>query len=96
VPYIFMAVHYPAPGHRDETYASMQRMAMSMAGADGLIQIGPWLEHDGDRVVGLSVWQDRAALDAAMAGSCVAGDVIHAGERKPREYFHLTREEEPA
>jgi quinol monooxygenase YgiN len=90
VPYIFMAVHYPAPGQQDAIHASMRRMAESMTGTAGLIQIGPWLEYDGDRVVGLSVWESRAAFDAAMPGSGVPGDVVQPGERRPREYFHLT------
>jgi hypothetical protein len=34
--YIFMAVHYPAPGQLDEVHASMRRMADSAAGTAGL------------------------------------------------------------
>lgn len=88
--YIFMAVHYPAPGRTDEVYASMRAMADSAAGVPGLLEIGPWLEHDGDRVVGFSRWESRAAFDAAMPGSGVRNDIVHPGERRPREYFHLT------
>jgi heme-degrading monooxygenase HmoA len=91
--YIFMAVHYPADGRRDEVYASMLRMAESAAGTPGLLEIGPWLEHGGDRVVGFSRWESKAAFDAAMPGSGVPSDTVHDGEREPREYFHLTRPE---
>jgi hypothetical protein len=49
VTYVFMAVHYPEPGARDDIYASMSRMAESMARTLGLIEIGPWLDRDGDR-----------------------------------------------
>jgi hypothetical protein len=87
--YIFMAVHYPAEGHADETRHSMARMAQAMGGRPGLLEIGPWVELDGSRVVGISRWESKAAFDAAMPGSGVPGDVIHPGERKPREYFHL-------
>ena len=86
-----MAVHYPAPGHRDEVYASMVRMASSLCDVPGLAEIGPWAEHDGDRVVGLSRWESREAFEAAMPGSGVPSDVVHDGERRPREYFHLTQ-----
>jgi len=89
--YIFMAVHYPLPGRRDEVHASMTRMAQTAAGTPGLIEIGPWLEHDGDRVVGLSRWESRDAFEAAMPGSGVPNGIIHDGERRPREYFHLTQ-----
>jgi hypothetical protein len=87
--YIFMAVHYPAEGRVGETRQSMTRMAASMAGMPGLLEIGPWVEFDGSRVVGISRWESKAAFDAAMPGSGLPGHVVHPGERKPREYFHL-------
>jgi heme-degrading monooxygenase HmoA len=89
VAYIFMAVHFPAPGHGDEVYASMRRMAESAAGTPGLLEVGPWREHDGDRVVGFSRWESREAFEAAMPGSGVPNEIVHDGERRPREYFHL-------
>ena len=57
--YVFMAVHYPQAGQRNDVYVSMKRMAESMAGTPGLIEIGPCLEYDGDAVVGLSRWESR-------------------------------------
>jgi len=87
--YIFMAVHYPAPGRLTEVYASMRRMAASAAGTPGLLEIGPWLDRDRTRVVGISRWESRAAFEAAMPGSGVPSDLVHPGESKPREYFHL-------
>lgn len=88
--YVFIAVHYPAPGRADEVYASMARMAESAADTPGLLEIGPWREHDGDRIIGLSRWESREAFEAAMPGSGVPNDIIHEGERQPRDYFHLT------
>jgi heme-degrading monooxygenase HmoA len=87
--YIFMAVHYPAPGRLDDVYASMRHMAESAASTPGLLEIGPWIEHDRSRVVGVSRWESRAAFEAAMPGSGVPNDITHPGESKPREYFHL-------
>jgi heme-degrading monooxygenase HmoA len=84
-----MAVHYPAPGHFDEVYASMKGMAEAAAGTAGLLEIGPWLDRDRTRVVGYSKWESRAAFDAAMPGSGVPNQVVHPGEDRPREYFHL-------
>jgi heme-degrading monooxygenase HmoA len=89
--YIFMAVHYPLAGRQDDVYASMTRMARAAAGTPGLIEIGPWLEYGGDRVVGFSRWESREAFEAAMPGSGVPNETIHDGERRPREYFHLTQ-----
>ena len=87
--YIFMAVHYPSEGNLDEIYASMRRMAASAAGTPGLLEIGPWLDHHRTRVVGISKWESRGAFEAAMPGSGVPNDIIHPGESRPREYFHL-------
>jgi hypothetical protein len=84
-----MAVHYPMPGRSDEVYRHMMAMASGAAGTAGLLEIGPWLEYDGDRVVGFSRWESRQAFEAAMPGSGVPNDIIHDGERRPREYFHL-------
>ncbi len=89
--YVFMAVHYPQAGQRNNVYVSMKRMAESMAGTPGLIEIGPWLEYDGDAVVGLSRWGSREAFEAAMPGSGVPNTIIHGGETRPRDYFHLTQ-----
>jgi hypothetical protein len=89
VTYIFMAVHYPEPGRHDAVYESMRKMAGSMTGTPGLIEIGPWLDRDGDRVIGLSRWQSREAFEAAMPGSGVPSGNTPQGESRPREYFHL-------
>lgn len=89
--YIFMAVHYPEPGRHDAVYESMREMAGSMAGTPGLIEIGPWLDRDGSRVIGLSRWQSREAFEAAMPGSGVPSDIRPEGESRPREYFHLVQ-----
>lgn len=88
--YIFMAVHHPQPGRRAEIYSRMRDMAAGMAGTPGLIDIGPWVDTAGDRVIGLSRWESREAFETAMPGSGVATDTVHEGESKPREYFHLT------
>lgn len=86
-----MAVHYPEPGRHDAVFESMRAMADSMADTPGLIEIGPWLDRDGDRVVGLSRWQSREAFEAAMPGSGVPNGIRHQGESRPREYFHLVQ-----
>ena len=87
--YIFMAVHYPAPGKLDEIYASMRQMADSAAGTPGLIEIGPWIDIAQTKVVGVSKWESRAAFDAAMPGSGQPNTTVFPGEARPRDYFHL-------
>jgi heme-degrading monooxygenase HmoA len=91
VTYIFMAVHYPEPEASAEVYARMSGMAESMAGTPGLLEIGPWLDLDDQRVIGLSRWESKEAFEKAMPGSGVPSTTVHAGESRPREYFHLTK-----
>jgi heme-degrading monooxygenase HmoA len=67
--YVFMAIHYAEPGRQADLYRRMADMAESIPGVPGLIDIGPWVEHDGERVVGVSRWASRAAFEAAMPGS---------------------------
>ncbi len=93
--YILMAVHYPQPGTRDEVHARMSAMAGSMAGTPGLLEIGPWLDVSGQRVIGLSRWASREAFEQAMPGSGAPSTTVNDGERGPREYFHLTRPDGP-
>ena len=89
--YIFIAVHYPEPARRDEIYASMVAMASSLTGVPGLLEVGPWLQDDGERIVGVSRWESRQAFDAAMPGSGIPNDTVHDGESRPREYLHLSQ-----
>ncbi len=89
--YIFMAVHYPEPGSSEQVYKRMSAMADSMAGTSGLLEIGPWLDASGERVIGLSRWASRDAFERAMPGSGVPSATVHEGECRPREYFHLSR-----
>jgi hypothetical protein len=65
-------------------------MAAGLAGTPGLHEIGPWVVCVGDKVIGLSRWDSREAFEAAMPGSGIPSDVVHAGESRPRDYFHLT------
>lgn len=87
---IFMAVHHPEPGRREEIYLRMREMAAGLAGTPGLIDIGPWIDCAGDRVIWLSRWESREAFEAAMPGSGVPNETVHEGQRRPRDYFHLT------
>jgi len=65
--FLFLAIHYPKPEHRDDVLRSMQRVGDALRGAPGLRQIGPWKEAEGGRIVGISIWESRAAFERALA-----------------------------
>ena len=86
-----IAIHTPKPEHRDDVIASMQRVGAAGKGAEGLLQMGPWQEIDGDRLVGLSIWASREAFLAAAPGifAAVGDDPFDEWEAEPVVSLHL-------
>ena len=80
-----IAIHTPKPEHRDDVLASMQRAGAASDGAKGLLQMGPWREIDGDRLVGLAIWESREAFLAAAPGifAAVADDPFDEWHAEP-------------
>ena len=86
-----LAIHRPKPEYRAELLASMRRVDAAAAGQPGLIRINGWSEIDGDRLVGISMWESmdafRAASDAIFA--VVANDPFDLWESAPVESMFL-------
>jgi len=80
-----IAIHTPKPEYRDDVIASMQRLGAAGDGAKGLLQMGPWQEIDGGRLVGLSIWESREAFLAAAPDifAAVADDPFDKWEAGP-------------
>ncbi len=80
-----IAIHTPKPEHRDDVIASMQRAGAASDGAEGLLQMGPWQEIDGGRLVGLAIWESRDAFLAAAPGifAAVGDDPFDEWEAGP-------------
>ena len=55
----------------------------------GCIEVAPWLEDDGSRLVGLSKWESREAFLAAGLTIGDANGEAPPGETRPRERFYL-------
>ena len=60
-----LAIHHPNPEYKEDVLASMRRVDAAAAGSDGLIRINGWREIDGDRLVGISMWESMEAFQAA-------------------------------
>ena len=86
-----IAIHSPKPEHRDEVIASMQRAGAASDGAEGLLQMGPWQEIDGGRLVGLANWESREAFLAAAPDilAVVGADPFDEWEAEPAVSLHL-------
>ena len=86
-----IAIHTPKPEHRDDVIASMRRVGAVSAGARGLVQMGPWQEIDGGRLVGLAIWESREAFLAAAPGifAVVGNDPFDEWDAEPTVSLHL-------
>jgi quinol monooxygenase YgiN len=86
-----IAIHTPKPEHRDDVIASMQRAGAASDGAEGLLQMGPWKEIDGGRLVGLAIWESRAAFLASAPGifAAVGDDPFDEWEAEPTVSLQL-------
>jgi quinol monooxygenase YgiN len=86
-----IAIHHPKPEHRDDVLASMQRAGAASDGAKGLLQMGPWQEIDGGRLVGLAIWESREAFLAAAPDifAAVSDDPFDEWEAEPVVSLHL-------
>ena len=81
--FMHIAIHTPKPEHRDDVIASMQRAGAASDGAEGLLQMGPWLEIDGGRLVGLAIWESREAFLAAAPASSRLSATTRSTSGKP-------------
>jgi len=64
--FIHMSIHHPNPGHEGQVLDSMNRVRLAALGTPGLMQIGPWREDGGGRIIGIAMWESRAHWEAAM------------------------------
>lgn len=88
--FTFIAIHRPKPEHRDDVLRSMQRVGDVLSGSPGLVQIGLWTEEDGNRVIGISVWESRDAFERAL--QTVGRFSVAGSQDRSREEW----EEQPA
>ena len=60
-----LAIHHPKSEYKEDVLASMRRVDAAAAGSVGLIRINGWREIDGDRLVGISMWDSMEAFRSA-------------------------------
>ncbi len=90
MPFAALAIHHPRPEHRDEWIEVMKQMRSGAAPPPGLIDRAGYADTKGGRLVGLSRWESREALDAVI-GAAIDGaaalDAIWADQ--PTDVFVL-------
>ena len=61
-----IAVHDVLPEHRDAFLAFMRRVEQRVAGADGLLEFGSYVDGQSGRLVGFGRWTSQEAFTAAL------------------------------
>ena len=91
--FVHLAIHYPRPEHVDEVLASMRRVDKAAEGTPGLIRMGAWRDEDGNRLVGLAMWESREAFEgsAERIFRIVADEPWDLWCERPIDVFHLTQ-----
>ena len=64
--FIHMSIHVPNPGYEQAVLDSMNRVRLAALGTPGLMQIGPWVEDGGGRILGIAMWESREHWEAAI------------------------------
>ena len=64
--FIHLSIHMPNPGSEQAVLDSMNRVRLAALGTPGLMQIGPWVEDGGGRILGIAMWESREHWEAAI------------------------------
>lgn len=89
--YAVISVHTPKPEYRDELIDSMHRFGAALQGQPGLVGAHTLAETDGNRLIGLAMFETREAAQAAMpiANQAVADDDFDLWEAQETEGFRV-------
>jgi heme-degrading monooxygenase HmoA len=86
-----LVIHHPHPEHRADLLASMRRVDAAAEGKPGLVTIRAWSEIEGDRLLGIAVWESMEAFQAAAPSifAVVADDPFDVWCAAPSERIML-------
>jgi len=86
-----LSIHRPKPGAETALVESMHRFGDAARAQPGLVEVHTFRDERSGALVGLAVWESKAALDAARPAlaAAVAGDDFDAWEAEPTQVFLL-------
>jgi len=70
-------VLYPKPGHNDDILSAVKKVSEAARLLEGLVEIGAWMDKEGDRIVNISLWESREQAVRRMR--CIGGSRIFPG-----------------
>jgi len=80
--FVHLSIHYPRSDHEAELVASMHRFGAAAAAAPGLLHAATLKEERSPRLVGLTVWDSRAAWEAGVERSRPGVTCLQAGDSR--------------
>ncbi len=89
--FVHLSIHYPRADHEGELVASMHRFGAAAAAAPGLLHAATLKDERSPRLVGLTMWESRAAWEAGVERSrkAVEHDDFDLWEEREPESFLL-------
>ena len=87
--HLFVAIHYAKWDHADDLLGAVARFAGVLETTRGVLDVTTW--RDGVRIVAMSAWESKGALQAAMPvmTSALADSPFDEWEERERELFKL-------
>ncbi len=84
--YLTIRIHYPSDGHRDDILGVVRRVRQAALRHDGVVEVGAWLDEEGDRIVVMSLWESQEAAAATATELHPLADVPwDEWQRRPAE-----------
>jgi heme-degrading monooxygenase HmoA len=65
--YVVIAIYYPKPEHIEDFLTFMAKVETVAHGSPVMLRFGSWREDSGKRLVGLSMWESKEALEAFLS-----------------------------
>jgi len=89
--FVQVSIHKPRPGHENALIASMHRYGITARGSPGNIRVHTLRDDETGTLVGLAVWESKAAKLAANPAlqAAVAGDDFNVLESEPIQGYSL-------
>ena len=86
-----LSIHRPRDGAEAALIDSMHRFGAAARTQAGLVEVHTFRDEPSGALVGLAIWESKAALDAARPAlsAAVAGDDFDAWESEPTQVFLL-------
>ncbi len=89
--FFHVAIHRPKPGKEQDLISSMHRFSASLTGVPGLQEAHTLRDSRNGALMGITIWDSRAAWEAAMpkAMEAVKDDPVEEWDADVPDAYHF-------